>query len=158
MRIRNFTSEDIDKIRQFVYLCKPLTLHTPYTYWVLSTYFSDSCFILEHKGKIIGYVSSVKSTAIADTLFLWQIGIEERFREKTYSQQLIGKVVETARKQNCKFLQFTIELDNKVSLQTFISFAAKHDLKMEKIGKAKYYDTLSENHEEETVYQFILTK
>lgn len=157
MIIRNLSTDDIDKIRQFVYLCKPLTLHTPYTYWVLGMYFSDSCFILEHKGRIIGYVSGIKTTAFTDTFFLWQIGIEEKYREKTYAQRLIGKVVEVAKKQKCKFLQFTIEADNKISLQTFISFAAKNDITMEKLEKAKYYDSLSEKHEEETVFQYILT-
>jgi len=156
MKIRNFTTKDIDKIRQFVYLCRPLTLHTPYTYWVLSTYFSDSCFVLERNKTIIGYVSGLKSTTKLKTFFLWQIGIEEKFRERTYAQLLIQKIVQVAKKHQCKYMQFTIEPNNKISLQTFISYAAKHELKMERIGKAKYYDSLSKKNEGEIIFQYTL--
>ena len=46
MIIRKCTVEDVDILRRFVDECKPLELHTPFTYWTLFNYFSNLCFLM----------------------------------------------------------------------------------------------------------------
>ena len=156
MQIRNCTTSDVDKIRQFVNSCKPLTLHTAYTYWVMFNYLSEGCFVMEEDEKAVGYASGVKSSTEEDVFFMWQIGIAEEFRGKGLSQVLIEKIVNVAKKQNCNILQLTIEPDNEASFSTFNNYAKKNNLIMETAGEAKYNDSLSGKTESETLYEIKL--
>lgn len=154
MVVRNCTDKDIDRIRQFVNLCNPLTLHTPYTYHVLFTHFFDSCLVIEENNVIIGYISGIKSSPLKATFFIWQIGIAKEFRGKGYSTLLIEKIIEIAKKQGCTSVQFTIEPDNDKSFNTFSRFAKKNNFVMNKLSTFEYYDSLSGEDNLENVYEF----
>ena len=154
--VRNCTVKDIDKIRQFVNLCKPLTLHTPYTYYVLFTHFSDSCLVIEENNSIRGYISGIKSVSLKDTFFIWQIGVEKESRGKGCAYILIEKIMQIARKQGCTKVQFTIEPDNDKSFNTFNNFAKKNNISMKKLSSLKFHDSLSQENGLEIVYEFTI--
>lgn len=156
MQIRNCKQDDIQKVRHFVSLCKPLGVHTGYTYWMLFHYFGESCYLMEENGVPIGYVSGMKSNTFKDVFFLWQIGVAQEFRGKGYSYLLLEKVVEAAKKLGCKTMQFSIEPDNEASFKTFSGFAKKNNLKMATLGEIKYPHSIRETMEQETLYEITI--
>ncbi|SRR5258708_11608668 len=156
MLVRNCNEKDVDNIRQFVNLCKPLTLHTPYTYWVLFTNFSESCLLIEENNLIVGYISGIKSASLKNTFFIWQIGVRKEFRGKGYAQILIKTIIEVAKKQGCSKIQFTIEPENSISLNTFKNFAVKKNIAMKKLTTLEYHDSLSKENGLEVIYEFII--
>lgn len=153
---RNFEESDVDMVRKFVSLCKPLDLHSPFTYWILAKYFRDYCFILLEEDKIIGFISSIKSASDYNNLYLWQIGIAESKRGQGYAAMLIDKVVEQARKSDCKKIQFSIAPENEPSHNAFNSYADINGLTMDRIDKLEINDTLSGIIEFEDIYEINL--
>jgi L-2,4-diaminobutyric acid acetyltransferase len=156
LQIRNCTEEDIKATRNFVSLCKPLGLHTGYTYWMLFHYFGQSCFLMEEDGAPIGYVSGMKSDTFKDVFFLWQIGVAPEFRGRGYAYLLLHEAVKAAKRLECTAIQFTIEADNNASFNTFSGFAKKNNLKMSSVGELKYPHSVRETMEEETIYEIVL--
>lgn len=152
MRIRNCTENDVDAVRDFVTECRPLGIHTPYTYWTLFRYFSEGCFVMEESGKIIGYVSGMKSATGKDVFFLWQLGVAKGHRGKGYSHTLIDKIAECARNCKCKRIELTIEPGNVASLGTFSSYAKKHGLNMKKIGEMSCIGSRTGKEETDYIY------
>ena len=156
MPIRNCTEDDIKAIRHFVSLCKPLGVHTGYTYWVLFHYFGGSCFLLEENGTTVGYVSGMKSDTFKDVFFLWQIGVAQESRGQGCAYLLLQEAVKAAKQLQCKAIQFTIESDNEPSFNTFSGFAKRNNLKMSSLGEMSYPHSVRESMEHETIYEIAL--
>ncbi len=156
MQIRNCRQEDIQKVRHFVSLCKPLGVHTGYTYWMLFNYFHESCFLMEENGQLIGYVSGMQSNTFEDVFFLWQIGVAEECRGRGYSYLLLEKAVEAAKKLGCKTMQFSVETASKTGLKAFSGFATKNNLKMSAIGEINYPHSVRETMEQDTLYEITI--
>lgn len=157
MICRNITNEDVTDIRILVNDCKPLDLHTPFTYWVLSQYFNNICFVLtDDENQFIGFVFSIKSSTSSNVLYLWQIGIIPSYRKQNLSKTLIGKTIEAARKLNCTKVQFSIDPENKASYHSFLSFATVNEISMKAIGALSINDSLIQLSENEVIYEYDL--
>jgi L-2,4-diaminobutyric acid acetyltransferase len=156
MQIRTCTPDDIQKVRHFVSQCKPLGLHTGYTYWVLFHNFKESCFVMEEESKIVGYVSGLKSSTFDDVFFVWQIGVAEEMRGKGYSYLLLQKVLETAKKMRCTKMQMSLEEKDGASFHAISGFAAKHNLKMSIAGEARYPHSVKEMMYRDTLYEIAI--
>jgi len=156
MLIRNCNVGDLESIKKLVEQSKPLILHTTYTYWVLFYFFNDSCFVMEDKSKFVGFVSGMKSTALKDTFFVWQIGIILEYRGKGRASELLEKIVSRAKEMNCKKIQFSIEPDNELSYNLFSSFAKAKGLTVERVDEVKYLDFVSKEKVFENHYEIKL--
>jgi len=153
MDIRNCRETDVDEIRKFVKHSKPLDLHTAFTYWTLFKYFGDTCFVLEKKGRIIGFISGLLSSNQPNTLYLWQIGIDPDYRGNRYAEILLKRVVEAARAKDCKGLQITIAPENRSSYRLFSRFALEQGLAMDKTGAIDIFDSLTKEKTIENLYE-----
>ncbi len=156
MTIRNCTPADIDQVRQLVNICKPLGLHRKGTYWVLFTYFNDSCFVLEKDKKIVGFISGLKSTSQKGVFHIWQIGVLQLHRGQGHAYRLLTKILARAKELKCDKIQFTIEVDNDKSLGLFTKFAQKNHLSIKKLYHISYYDSLSGERENEDAYEYTI--
>ncbi len=155
MNIRNCTPGDIDQVRQLVNVCKPLGLHRKGTYWVLFTYFNDSCFVLEKDKKIIGFISGMKSTSQEGVFHIWQVGVFVTHRGQGHAYKLIEKILQRAKELGCSKVQFTIEVGNDKSLGLFTKYAKKNHIPMKKLYHIGYYDSLSKERENEDAYEYL---
>ena len=153
MIIRNCTVEDVDRVRRFVDLCKPLELHTPFTYWTIFNYFSNLCFLMMEDGELIGFISGIRSSLDKDVVYLWQIGISKYYRGKNYASLLIDHLIKGAIFLDCNKIQVSISPENQSSYNTFLKYAKEHSYTFAKIGEVKYNDQLSDKKEYEILYQ-----
>lgn len=156
MDIRTCKETDIATVRHFVSLCKPLGVHTGYTYWMLFRFFGESCFVMEENGKAVGYISGMKSDTFPYVFFVWQIGVAQECRGKGYSYLLLEKAATAAKQLGCTALQFTIEPDNEASLGAFRGFAQKKNLKIHALETIHYPHSVRETIEEETIYEIAI--
>jgi L-2,4-diaminobutyric acid acetyltransferase len=156
MQIRTCAPGDIQKVRHFVSKCKPLGVHTGYTYWVLFHNFSGTCFVMEEEGKIVGYVSGMKSSTFDDVFFLWQIGVAEEMRGKGYSYLLLQKVLEAAKKMRCTKMQMSLEEKDGASFHAINGFAKKHNLNISVAGEARYPHSVNETMYHDTLYEIAI--
>ena len=156
MNIRPMEEKDIAQVRELVNHCRPLDLHTAFTYWILANYFNNTCLVMEDKCEIVGYTGGMKSSAKEGVFYLWQIGILPEYRGKGFFGLLLEKVMEAAKKSGCKILQFSVLPDNWQSLGAFSSFSKKKGIPMIKTGSIEFYDSLENEEFEEDIYEIPL--
>ncbi len=149
--IKPVNQNDAPLLRHLATLCPPLDVHTPYTYWVMATYFGEYSFIAYDDGKPIGYIMNLKKD---NTLFIWQIGIIPDYRKQGISQRLIGKAVRAALKSGCTSAQVTIAPENIDSYCAFKHYCLNNKFSFENISTAHITDLDDENFvENEKVYE-----
>lgn len=151
--IRNVVPLDISPVRKLVQACVPLTLHTAVTYGVLFRHFADTCFVAEHSGKLIGYISGVRGTSHSNAIYLCQIGVVPSARRKGLAHELIDAVVVAARCLGCTALQVGIEPSNAISLSVFRAYARKKDTALTEIDRIDFTDEISGISEYDTVWE-----
>jgi diaminobutyrate acetyltransferase len=132
VELRNFQIRDVGKIRDLVSGCAPLEAHTEFTYWVLSSYFSELCFVAETQSGIEGFVSAVSNSS--GCCYLWQICVAPKWRGGPLGQALIAAVVDGASKSGCRTFQFSIDPENKPSKGLFSRFAGRRGFEMRRVG------------------------
>ena len=86
--IRRADRNDAELLQKLSSQCKPLDVHTIYTYWVIVSYFK--CFILEENDMPIGFIASIETK---DILLIWQIGILKDYRGVGYSYLLLDNLL-----------------------------------------------------------------
>jgi len=151
MKIRNVSIQDAPVLRKLASLCPPLDLHTPYTYWLLTFMYNDTCFILEVDDKIAGFITSVYSK---NTLFIWQIGILPEFRRQGLSTALLKQVFTKADELGITKINVSIAEDNQSSNGSFQAFCREHGFTMQKASVAEITDLITpEFKEKEVVFE-----
>ena len=156
MRIRSIESRDIGTIRVLIDICKPLDLHTPFTYWILSEYFNNTCLVLEDEETIFGYTGGMKSSSKEGVFYLWQIGLLPNYRGKGYFGLLLDRVIEEAKKTGCHSLEFSVLSNNYQSINAFSNYAKEKGLPMEKRDSLDFYDKLADEECKEDIYTLSL--
>jgi L-2,4-diaminobutyric acid acetyltransferase len=156
MRIRSLKPQDIGTVRELIDYCKPLDLHTPFTYWILSEYFNNTCLVLEDDDIIVGYTGGMKSSSLDGVFYLWQIGLMPDYRGKGYFSMLLDSIVEEVKRLGCHSLEFSVLSDNYQSINAFSNYAKKKGLPMKKRGSLSFYDKLTDEECKEDIYRITL--
>ena len=150
MDIRKVNSQNCIMLRNLAKRCKPLDVHTPYTYWVVCYLFGDGCFLLLDKNEPVGYILTVIKE---DSLFIWQIGILENFREKKFSGILLNAVTQYAQEKKCKKMLVSISPENENSYHAFHQFCKHNNFLISHCGDVNLIDSFENFSEFEHIYQ-----
>ena len=151
--IRTCTPDDLQRVSRFVESCPPLERHTGFTYWVTFNFWGDTCFVATEGDEIVGYASGVGAGTSPDLIYIWQVGVAERYRGNGLSRRLISKVAEAAREKGFRRANVSIAPDNAASLSAFRRVAADLGHELEAAGEVSFRDP--EGHSvEEVLYSF----
>lgn len=140
-----------EAIQALVADCPPLTLHTPFTYWVILSRSPDLCIGAFADGDLVGVVLTIPSLARA--AFVWQIGVRQEFRGQKVAHALLDRSWQAAKCVGLKGIEVTIDPQNKASTSMFKKFAEVNDLKMEVAGDVEIRDGSGSLIERETEYR-----
>lgn len=121
--IRRGRETDAGMVRDLVPNLKPLTQHTPYTYWNMFKNFGDSCFVAIDSRQPVGFVTSHPTTTPRKEWFVWQVGVLEHYRGRGIAGDLLQRVVGVAQDAGAAALTTTIEVSNPRSLGAFVKLA-----------------------------------
>ncbi|MBD3181909.1 GNAT family N-acetyltransferase [Candidatus Poribacteria bacterium] len=105
--IRNMAPEDINSIRELVKDYPPLTAHENYVYRILAEYFSETCFVVEFEGELVGFASGFISQKDPSVFFIWQVCIDDSHRKKLIMRLIREHIKKVAKTMGCKKMQFT---------------------------------------------------
>jgi len=105
------------------------------------------------EGKIIGFISGVRSSLDKEVAYLWQIGVSKGHRGKNYASLLIDQFIKAVIDLDCNKIQVSISPENQSSYNTFVKYAKENSYSFVKIGEVKYHDQLSDKKEFEILYQ-----
>lgn len=134
LSLRALGPDDAAAVQQAVIACPPLTLHTPYTYWVM---------LGAQRGMCVGAYAEDELAAFAlslhlgpERLFVWQIGVLPAHRGRNLGVRLLGDLWGRARQRGIDRVETTIAPDNVASRLAFERFAITHGLVMRRLGDA----------------------
>jgi GNAT superfamily N-acetyltransferase len=164
MQIRTCTTDDIQKVRQFLSQCEPLLVHDDHVYWLLFHHYGETCFLLEEEGKIVGYISGAKSPRFEEVFSVDEIGVAQEMRGKGYSYLLLQKALEAAKKLRCTKMQMfvfevhigVVEAKDGASFHVISGFAKRHNLKMSTIYDASHPGIVEETAYRDTCYEIAI--
>lgn len=89
-------------------------------------YFGNSCFIAELDNKIIGFAMGFQSQVDKNKFFLWQIGVNPKYRGKEIGKRLLGNIDKVARRLGCECIELTVDPENIPSQKLFLNNGYKN--------------------------------
>ena len=134
--LRSVQECDCTLLKRMARDCGTLDVHTAYTYWVVSRFFSSTSFILCQGSKPVGYIMAIE---IPDGVFIWQIGILKGYRGKGLSNLLISQVFNVAREKG-RDVFLSIAEENIASNAAFRAFCCQKGFVMETCGEINLTD------------------
>ncbi|MGD2066204.1 MAG: diaminobutyrate acetyltransferase [Candidatus Bathyarchaeota archaeon] len=145
--IRNVKVEDIKEVYKLLVDNRPYVgLNSRYTYFLLARDFSDTCVVVEHDGKIIGFSSGYISQSRTDTFFNWETVVRKDYRGNNLQKQML---LHQIRNTNVKYFEGTVNPSNKVSEKNFIELAEFLNAKFQKKVLFNEEDFENDGHEAE---------
>jgi len=129
-----------------------LDLNSPYYYLTMSHWFSDSCLIAENPqdNSLVGMVTGFRQPSDPQTLFVWQVAVDEQYRGQGIAITLLD---ELATKADIQFVEATISPSNLSSKRLFEKWAiAKEAAIVVSEGFSESYFP-GQQHEQEDLYR-----
>ena len=123
--IRRPTVEDGAGIWRLVKGTGSLDLNSAYAYLLLSHQFSGTCRVAECRGEITGVVTAFRSPTSADTLFVWQIGVDASMRGLGLASELLHELLSGDSCRGVTRIETTISPGNAASRALFRRLAQR---------------------------------
>lgn len=120
-----------------------LDLNSSYYYLLMSHWFSDSCRLVEdpRDNHLIGIATGFRQPAHPDTLFVWQIAVDDDYRGRGIATRLLDE--QTANPE-IQFVEATISPSNRSSKRLFEKWAAARQASL--VITEGFNETLFPNH------------
>lgn len=132
---------------------KILDVNSEYLYYLQTIHFNKFCCVAfdeSKKNNVIGFVSGYLIPN-EDSLFIWQVAVNEKYRGLGLAQRMILTIVKRKSMQKIKFIKTTVSPSNQSSIRVFekVALALNTKLKKEKFLKMKDF---THSHEDEPMY------
>lgn len=100
-----------------------LDLNSPYAYIMWSDHHATTSLVAVHDDDVVGFVLGFCLPAEPDTLFVWQIGVDERVRGEGIAGQMLDVLVTRVAPT---VVEATVTPDNAASTALFRALGARH--------------------------------
>ncbi|MGQ4600766.1 diaminobutyrate acetyltransferase [Nocardia sp. R6R-6] len=100
-----------------------LDLNSSYAYLMWCRDFAGTSVVAELDGRIVGYVIGYVRPQASDTLFVWQIAVDQSQRGRGIGAELLHTLLDSVVAQGVSVLETTISPDNAGSIALFTSVA-----------------------------------
>lgn len=130
-----------------------LDVNSPYSYLMWGKYFNDTSIIAKRGNDAIGFVTGFLNPHSPDTLFVWQVAVDEKYRGHGLATKLIMVLIDKLKAQNIRYLEATVTPSNIPSSHLFKGLAKRYET------NCHIYECFSENqfpnigHEAEFTYK-----
>lgn len=129
-----------------------LDLNSPYYYLTMTRWFPESCRVAAdpESGRLVGVVTGFRQPTNPDTLFIWQIAVDERYQGRGIARNLLDEITQHP---EIRYLEATISPSNRASLRLFSGWASSRGIAIE--SSAGFDETCFPNgeHEREDLYR-----
>jgi L-2,4-diaminobutyric acid acetyltransferase len=154
LRTRAPHSRDATFVAKLVTDAGTLEVNTTYAYVLLCTHFAETCAVAERAGEIIGCALGYRVPARSNTLFVWQIGVQQTARRLGIGRRLLNELVSRPQLADVQFLETTVAPSNAASRSLFERWATEHGTRLRCVGvfESSLFGSTCE-HENEEVLQ-----
>lgn len=103
--------------------CPPLDTNSAYCNLLQCSHFASTSVIAIDDDKTLGFISGYVIPDRQDTLFIWQVAVDERARGQGLAKRMLKDIVTRQECAQVTHLETTITAGNKASWTLFESFA-----------------------------------
>jgi len=124
--IRPPTPADAAAVHALIARCPPLDTNSMYCNLLQCTHHRQTCALAETEsepGDARAFVSAYRLPEHQDSLFIWQVAVDERARGGGLGGRLISEILGRPACRGVEYLRTTITLDNAASWAMFRSLA-----------------------------------
>ena len=119
--------EDGSAVWDLIRSCGPLDDNSMYCNFLQCDHFADTCVVAELDGKIVGWVSGYLVPNEPETLFVWQVAVDEDARGLGLGKAMLRHLVDRQSCAGVTQIKTTITRDNRASWALFSSLADERD-------------------------------
>ncbi|MEV9641144.1 diaminobutyrate acetyltransferase [Mammaliicoccus sciuri] len=120
---RTPTLDDGKSIWKLVKDTQVLDLNSSYSYLLWADQFSDTSILVEDHGKIVGFISGFIQPKAQDTLFIWQVAVDESARGQRLASRMLQAILQSQSCRNIRYLEATVTPSNIPSTKLFKGLA-----------------------------------
>lgn len=102
---------------------KVLDVNSAYCYIMWSTYFPQSSMVATYNEKVIGFIIGFIQPEKQDTLFVWQIAIDEAYRGNGLARTMIDELFDQVKNDGIQYIEATVTPSNTASNKLFSGIA-----------------------------------
>ncbi len=102
---------------------KTLDVNSVYHYLIMCRHFGSTCIAAEKQGQVVGFVTAYIPPDLPDTVFVWQVAVDEADRGQGLGVYLLLNLFEALKGFNVKYLDATVTPSNQASINLFTSAA-----------------------------------
>lgn len=112
-------------VHELIQRCPPLDVNSSYNYFLLCSHFRGTCIIAEKDGSICGFLSAYLLPEQPDTLFIWQMAVDNTARGSGLAGRMLDEVLHRPACREVRFVETTISPDNIPSRRVFERLAER---------------------------------
>lgn len=127
-------TEDGADVWRLIQSCEPLDENSLYCNLLQCDHFGDTCIAAERKadGALVGWISGYLLPDEPETLFIWQVAVDESVQGQGVGKAMLNKLLEREACEDVRRLKTTITADNEASWGLFSSLARAQGTKLER--------------------------
>ena len=124
-QLRKPSPEDGVAVNQLVARCTPLDPNSLYCNLLQCSHFSNTSVAAFLKGELVGFISGYCLPERANTLFIWQVAVDESARGLGLAGKMIISLLEREQCKAIEFIETTITEENQASWRLFEGVARR---------------------------------
>ena len=102
---------------------KTLDVNSTYFYLLMCRHFANTCMAAESQGQMVGFVVGYIPPEDPETLFIWQVAVDENQRGKGIGIQMLIQIFNNVKALNVKNIDATVTMSNDASIRLFTAVA-----------------------------------
>lgn len=130
-----------------------LDLNSSYSYLMWCEIFSETSIVAEREGETVGFISGFIHPDTPNTLFIWQVAVNESERGKGLATKMLFQLLNRESANDVEYVEATVSPSNIPSQHLFMGLAKKLDTEC---VMSKYFlsiDFPRTGHEDEVLYK-----
>ncbi len=125
LNLRIPVAEDGMAIFELIKRCPPLDQNSSYCNLLQASHFANTSVIAELSGQVVGFVSGYILPDKPNTLFIWQVAVDEAARGQGLALKMIDQILNRTQCKDIGFIETTITESNQASWGLFGSLASR---------------------------------
>ena len=151
--LRPPTPNDGASVFRLIGRCPPLDVNSMYCNLLQCTHFAGTSVAavqtVSTNEELVGFISAYLIPEREDTLFIWQVAVDERARGTGLAGDMLKHILDRPQCSQITYLETTITESNKASWALFESLANKLGTRLEKSVMFDRDKHLADEHETE---------
>ena len=131
IHIRKPQASDGFEIHQLIASSPPLDLNSIYSYCLLGEHFRDTCVVAEYQGKIAGFISAYRPPERNNTLFVWQVVVNQTLRGQKVAGRMLNALMQRFEPRDVRYVEATVNPSNTASRRLFERLATERGTALE---------------------------